>query len=135
MYYYRYLSCYKTPSIGEPPIPSLEGQDLLLQNPYNERTDKIRDCAKVAMSRGFKFFAMFDGGKCLSSPDKFPAYSKYEEHKEMRTHCYRYGYYTRCFSYQIYCLQGYGSSSMMNVYHIYYGKDSYEVGIYIEDYN
>ena len=48
-------------------IPSLEGLDPLLEGNYKSRKDAIEKCASVAKKRGYKVFAVQDGGMCLSS--------------------------------------------------------------------
>ena len=51
-----------------PTLPSLEGQDPRLDgSSYKLREKAIEKCSLVAKERGYKVFAVQDGGKCLSS--------------------------------------------------------------------
>ena len=59
--------CYRSGSQSNLVIPSLEGTDPLLMDSYSLRTDNVVKCARVAMGRGFKLFAVHIDGQCLSS--------------------------------------------------------------------
>ena len=75
--YNRYYYCYKTAQSGEPPIPSIEGQDPLLTGPVAYRQKKVQACAKASTGRGYRYFALYKGGECLSGPDAEKTYNKY----------------------------------------------------------
>ncbi|RMX58703.1 hypothetical protein pdam_00009502 [Pocillopora damicornis] len=120
--YNRYYYCYKTAESGEPPIPSIEGQDPLLTGPVAYRQKKVQACAKASTGRGYRYFALYKGGECLSGPDAEKTYNKYGNKVSTRQYCYRYcwwGWCYRCYSYLVYCGNGYGDSWKMNVYNVY----------------
>jgi len=59
-------------------IPSLEGEDSRLDGGnYKVRTDAIGKCASVAKQRGYKVFALYDGGRCLSSSNAHMTFQRY----------------------------------------------------------
>lgn len=118
MTYSREYYCYYA-NAGVPPIPPLENQDTLLMDSPTYRSDKVGSCAKASMGRGFKYFALFNNGKCLSSWDATTTYNDYGYKRSTRQYCYYYcnwGCYSRCYSYLIQCGNGYGDSTKMNVY-------------------
>ena len=122
MYYSREYYCYKTNS-GVPPTTSLENQDLVLMDSYSSRSSsyKKQKCAKAAMGRGFKYFLLFNNGKCLASYDS--RYTTYGYERTTRQYCYYYCYsycYRRCYYYLTYCGTGYGDSYRTNLYTISY---------------
>ena len=47
----------------------MEGQDELLNDHYSERMDPIIKCYEVANKKGYKVFAIQNGGMCLASYD------------------------------------------------------------------
>ncbi|XP_066027384.1 uncharacterized protein [Pocillopora verrucosa] len=49
-------------------LVSYEGQDPLLKDFYQLRKNAIEKCATVAKRRGYKVFALINGGKCLTGP-------------------------------------------------------------------
>lgn len=51
-----------------PLLVSYEGQDPLLKDFYLLRKNAIEKCATVAKRRGYKVFALINGGKCLTGP-------------------------------------------------------------------
>ena len=120
--YNRYYYCYKTSQNGETPIPSIEGQDPLLTGPVAYRQKKVQACAKASTGRGYRYFALYKGGECLSGPDAEKTYNKYGNKVSTKRYCYRYCWWWwcyRCYSYLVYCGNGYGDSSKMNVYNVY----------------
>ena len=131
VYYYRRYYCYKTSNSYTPRVPSIEGQDIVLQgeNGYSSRSNKVTTCAKAAMGRGYKYFALFDNGECRSSWTTSD-YSYYGYEPTTRQYCYYYyysWYYSRrCYYYLTKCGNGYGSSTEMNVYTFDYGKIVYQ---------
>jgi len=72
----HHIGCYAEKS-SAPAIPSLEGKDVLLDGDPETREDAIQKCARVALKRGFVYFAIQDGGRCLSSLTAQDTYSKY----------------------------------------------------------
>ena len=129
VYYYRRYYCYKTSSSYIPRVPSIEGQDIgLLDDGYSSRSNKVTKCAKAAMGRGYKYFALFDNGECRSSWTTSD-YSYYGYERITRQYCYYYyySYYSRrCYYYLTKCGNGYGSSTKMNVYTFDYCKKVYQ---------
>ena len=66
-------------------IPSLEGMDSLLEDrQYSQRIDANQKCAVAAMYRGYKAFAIQDGGKCVSGPNAHQTFDKYGESKDCK---------------------------------------------------
>ena len=51
-----------------PLLVNYEGQDPLLKDFYQLRKNAIEKCATVAKRRGYKVFALINGGKCLTGP-------------------------------------------------------------------
>lgn len=72
----HHIGCYGDKS-SAPAIPSLEGEDLLLDGDAKSRKDAEQKCARVALKRGYVYFAIQDGGRCLSSFTAQDTYSKY----------------------------------------------------------
>ena len=72
----HHVGCYAhKPS--SPAIPSLEGKDILLDGEPKTREDAEQKCARVALKNGYGYFAIQDGGSCLSSLTAQETYSKY----------------------------------------------------------
>jgi len=61
------LGCWKD-NYPNRVIPGLEGLDARLDGDYWTRSDAIEKCYQVALSKGYKVFAVQNGGYCLSSP-------------------------------------------------------------------
>ena len=57
--------------------PRLEGTDSRLKDNYQRRKDAIRKCYEVASERGYKFFAVQDGGACFGDESGGKTYMKY----------------------------------------------------------
>ena len=57
--------------------PRLEGTDSRLKDNYRRRKDAIRKCYEVASDRGYKFFAVQDGGECWGDETGGKTYIKY----------------------------------------------------------
>lgn len=55
----------------------MEGTHELLKGSFLTRTDAVEKCAEVTRSRGWKVFAVQDGGWCASSPNAQRTYNKY----------------------------------------------------------
>ena len=58
-------------------IPTLEGRDEALLDIYKLRVDAVKKCAAAAQLRGYKVFALQDGGWCASSDNAATTYNKY----------------------------------------------------------
>ncbi|XP_070550915.1 uncharacterized protein [Ptychodera flava] len=58
-------------------IPTLEGQDDILDGDYVDREDAITKCKEAALSRGFTVFALQGGGWCASSANAEDTYQMY----------------------------------------------------------
>ena len=72
---YESVGCYGDKSVRA--IPSLEGKDTLLNGSYSLRNDAIQKCAVAAKVRGYKTFAIQDGGMCFGGPNAHKTYDKY----------------------------------------------------------
>ena len=57
-------------------VPTLEGQDQLLDGDYKQRENAIQKCALVSQKRGYKVFAIQDGGKCMSSSSAHKTFNR-----------------------------------------------------------
>lgn len=55
----------------------MEGTHQLLKESFLTRKDAVAKCAEVTRSRGWKVFAVQDGGWCASSPTAHLTYNKY----------------------------------------------------------
>ncbi|XP_078384727.1 sperm receptor for egg jelly-like [Oculina patagonica] len=111
--------CYYADENGVPPIPSIENQDPLLTDSFASRSDKVQSCAKASLGRGFRYFALFNNGECRSSWDATTTYDDFGYFRDTKQYCYYYCYwgcYSRCYSYLVYCGDGYGDSTKMNLY-------------------
>ena len=69
------VGCYR--DTGNRAIPALEGQDAILDGSYQSRQNAINKCAIAAKRRGYKVFAVQDGGWCASSATAQITYDKY----------------------------------------------------------
>ncbi|XP_078371988.1 uncharacterized protein LOC144655582 isoform X3 [Oculina patagonica] len=72
---YETLGCFKDTSNRA--IPTLEGKDNLLNGQYQSRSDAIKKCYNAAKKRGFKIFALQNGGWCASSDEAEKTFNKY----------------------------------------------------------
>ena len=74
--YYKNVGCYKDTSSRA--IPTLEGKDLILDGQYSSRKNAIAKCALAARKRGYRMFAIQDGGGwCASSATARKTFNKY----------------------------------------------------------
>jgi len=71
---YEAVNCFKD-AIPRA-IPSLEGHPLLIGN-YKTRPNPIHQCYKAAKASGFAYFAVQDGGQCMSSATAGNDYNRY----------------------------------------------------------
>ncbi|XP_078379553.1 uncharacterized protein LOC144662584 [Oculina patagonica] len=69
------IGCYNDTS--EHAIPTLEGQDGILDGNATSRSDPIGKCYEAAKKRGFNVFALQDGGFCSSSATAEKTFNKY----------------------------------------------------------
>ena len=83
---YESLGCYKDNDEDEGirAIPSMEGTDALLKDSYLQRNQAIQKCAVAALTRGYKMFAIQDGGMCAGSPNAHKVYGKYGKSQDCR---------------------------------------------------
>ena len=72
---YTTIGCFQDQ--GSRAIPSIEGQDSILDGSYKARRDSIEKCYRAAKKRGFQIFAVQDGGWCASSATAFKTFNKY----------------------------------------------------------
>ena len=72
---YGTVGCYKDAS--NPAIQTLEGTDSILDGAYSSRKNPIAKCALAAMRKGYRMFALQDGGSCASSVTAQQTYDKY----------------------------------------------------------
>ena len=72
---YKPVGCYR--DTRNRAIRTLEGTDYILDGAYKTRKDPIAKCAVAAMRRGYKMFAVQDGGLCMSSATAHNTYDKY----------------------------------------------------------
>ena len=73
--YYKNVGCYKDTSSRA--IPTLEGKDPILDGQYSSRKNPIAKCALAARKRGYRMFAIQDGGWCASSATARKTFNKY----------------------------------------------------------
>ena len=69
------VGCYK--DTAERAISSLEGKDPALDGNYKTRMNPIAKCALVARKRGYRVFAVQDGGWCAASATAEETFNKY----------------------------------------------------------
>ncbi|XP_020609112.1 uncharacterized protein LOC110047687 [Orbicella faveolata] len=74
--FYTSLGCYSD-NDQDRAVPTMEGTHQLLKESFLTRKDAVAKCAEVTRSRGWKVFAVQDGGWCASSPTAHLTYNKY----------------------------------------------------------
>ncbi|XP_078364962.1 uncharacterized protein LOC144649346 [Oculina patagonica] len=79
---YESLGCYRDEGVKA--IPSMEGRDILLKDSYSQRNDAIQKCAVAAKVRGYKTFALQDGGMCVGSPRANKTFGKYGKSQDCK---------------------------------------------------
>ena len=72
---YKNVGCYKD-SLSRA-IPTLEGKDSILDGQYSSRKNPIAKCALTARKKGYRMFAIQDGGWCASSATAGKTFNKY----------------------------------------------------------
>ena len=58
-------------------IPSLEGQDPVLDGDYTTRQDAVRKCALAAKKREHKVYVVMSNGQCSSGADTAKNFAKF----------------------------------------------------------
>jgi len=79
---YESLGCYKNKDVSA--IPSMERSDVLLKYSYLLRNHAIQKCAVAALARGYKMFAIQDGGMCVGSPNAHKVYGKHGKSQDCK---------------------------------------------------
>lgn len=74
--FYSSLGCFRDDD-QDRAVPTMEGTHQLLKESFLTRKDAVEKCAEVTRSRGWKVFAVQDGGWCASSPTAHLTYNKY----------------------------------------------------------
>ena len=69
------VGCYR--DTNNRAIPTLEGADPLLVGAYLNRENAIEKCALAAHKRGFRMFAVQNGGWCAASVSAEKTFNKY----------------------------------------------------------
>lgn len=72
---YKSVGCWADK--GTRAITTLEGKDSGLDGGYQARTDAIWKCYEAAKAKGFKYFAVQNGGWCASSASAESRYNMY----------------------------------------------------------
>lgn len=72
---YQTIGCFKDSSSRA--IPTIEGQDSILDGHYTTRKDAINKCYQAAKKIGFQVFALQAGGWCASSATAYQTFDKY----------------------------------------------------------
>ena len=70
------LGCW-TEHSGDIAVDSIEGQAWQLDGTYQTRTEAIRKCYEAVKERGWRVFALRDGGKCGARADALYTYQKH----------------------------------------------------------
>ena len=73
--HYETIGCFQDRSSRA--IPTLEGQDSILDGSYIAREDPIEKCYQAAKKRGFHVFAVQNGGWCAASSSAAKTFDKY----------------------------------------------------------
>ena len=71
----RKLGCFKDTEVRA--IPTLEGQDPVLDGDYTTRQDAARKCALAAAKRDHKVYAVMFDGQCSSGADTAKNFAKF----------------------------------------------------------
>lgn len=75
-YYESYeLGCFNDSQARA--IPSLEGQDPVLDGDYTTRQDDVRKCALAAKKREHKVYVVMSNGQCSSGADTVKNFAKF----------------------------------------------------------
>lgn len=79
---YKSLGCWRDK--WNRAIPTLEKKDNRLTGKYERRQNAIKICYEVAKSKGYKAFALQNGGWCASSSTALSTYDKYGKKSNCR---------------------------------------------------
>ena len=74
-YGFRKLGCLEDSQARA--VPSLEGQDPVLDGDYTTRQDAVRKCALAAKKREHKAFVVMSDGQCSSGTDTAKSFAKF----------------------------------------------------------
>ena len=74
-YDYNTLGCFTDSQAHA--IPSLEGQDPVLDGDYSTRQDAARKCALAAAKRDHKVYVLMSDGQCSSSADTAKNFARF----------------------------------------------------------
>ena len=74
-YGFRKLGCFKDSQARA--VPSLEGQDPVLDGDYTTRQDAVRKCALAAKKREHKVYVVMSNGQCSSGADTAKSFAKF----------------------------------------------------------
>ena len=74
-YDFRKLGCFKDSQARA--VPSLEGQDPVLDGDYTTRQDAVRKCALAAKKREHKVYVVMSNGQCSSGADTAKRFAKF----------------------------------------------------------
>ncbi|XP_078381198.1 retinoschisin-like [Oculina patagonica] len=72
---YETIGCFK--DHANHAVPTIEGQDSILDGSYKARRNAIEKCYRAAKKRGFRVFAVQDGGWCATSASAAKTFRKY----------------------------------------------------------
>nr|XP_039249479.1 uncharacterized protein LOC120327143 isoform X1 [Styela clava] len=72
---YETIGCYK--DTGNRAIPQADGRFPTLKGNYQRRKNAIEKCSQVALDKGYKVFAVQNGGWCATGPNAHKTYNKY----------------------------------------------------------
>jgi len=72
---YTRIGCYKDSGVRA--IDTLEGTSTRLDGNYGTRKDALEKCYHVASKRGYRYFALQNGGQCFSSMNAGQRYNMY----------------------------------------------------------
>ncbi|CAK8691480.1 unnamed protein product [Clavelina lepadiformis] len=83
--YFEYQSrgCWRDTSSRA--VPTVEGSSSILDGAYQHRHNALKKCARVAKDRGYKFFAVQNGGWCATSHSAGSTYKKYGRSNACKT--------------------------------------------------
>ena len=75
--YYKFytLGCFNESQARA--IPSLEGQDPVLDGDYTTRQDAVRKCALAAKKREHEVYVVMSDGQCSSGADTAKKFAKF----------------------------------------------------------
>ncbi|XP_039257688.2 uncharacterized protein LOC120334273 isoform X2 [Styela clava] len=79
-FWFKRVGCYND-SKNKPALQKADGQYTILKDNYKKRTKPIKKCARIAAKKGFKVFALQDGGMCFTGRNAHLNYKKYGKSK------------------------------------------------------